>query len=209
MHAKYTVNTRSTHEKRIIVLCSPPFSCDWTSRFLVFSGVFQGAKQRIHWRFPPFCVSFLVFSGAVNNWKMPENSVFPNVHPSVNEMFSIVSKRLSPGKRAVFTIRMRLFSRNLYVSSVILCGECNLVLYSLVFSLQNLTSVLALLFFPALATGDLNDIQILRFSPPYPSKETSNEKFSMHFWTLLFPETRTITYTLRVHNNIVCHTGCL
>ena len=107
--------------------------------------------------------------------------MFPNVHPLVIEMFSIVSNRFYPGKRAVFTIRMRLFSRIFYVSSEISCGECNLVLYSLAFSFEILTSVVALLFFPAPATGDLNDIQILRFSPPYPSKGTSNEKLSIHF----------------------------
>ena len=62
--------------------------------------------------------------------------MFPNVHSSVNEMFSIVSKRFSTGKRTVSTIQVRLVSRIFYVSSVILYGECNLVLYSLVFSFE-------------------------------------------------------------------------
>lgn len=83
--------------------------------------------------------------------------MFPNVHPSVNEMFSIVSKCFSTGKRTVSTIRVRLVSRIFYVSSVILYGECNLVLYSLVFSFKILTFVVAVLFFPAPAIGALND----------------------------------------------------
>ena len=53
---------------------------------------------------------------------------------------------------------------------------------------------------------------VLRFSPPYPSKaETSNEKLSMHFefWILLYTATQSITYTIRVHNNIVCSTASI
>ena len=169
---------------------------------------FQGAKQRIHRLFPHSAWVFSCFLGQWTTRKCWETGCSPTFTHRLMRCFPSF-QNVSQGKRAVFTIRMRLFSPIFYVSSVMLCGECNLVLYSLVFSLQNLTSVLALLFFPALATGDLNDIQIRRFSPPYPSKETSNEKLSMHFWTLLFPETRTITYTIRVHNNIVCSTGCL
>ena len=96
--------------------------------------------------------------------------MFPNVHSSVNEMFSIVSKLFSTVKRTVSTIRVRLVSRIFYVSSVILYGERNLVLYSLVFSFEILQSLLQFCFSRTRhrCFKRHTNTSIL---PPYPSME--------------------------------------
>ena len=71
---------------------------------------------------------------------------------------------------------------------------------------RNLTFVVAVLFFPAPTNTDTSILSPISLNR---NKETRNEKLSMHFWTLLLWATQTITYKIKVHNNIVYSTECL
>ena len=168
--------------------------------------VFQEVKQKLHRRFPPFCVSFL---GQQTTRKCRETVCSPTFTHRLTRCFPSF-QNVFLQENALFSLSECAYFRAFSTFPVWFCAEN--VTYSFIhwcfrskFNIRCCTFV-----FLGTCHKCFKRHTILWFSPPYPSKaETSNEKLSMHFefWILLYTATQSITCTIRVHNNIVCSTA--
>ena len=157
----------------------------------MFSGVFKWQNKEFTDVFRHSAWVFSRFLGQRTTRKCRETACSPTFTHRLMRCFPSLQNFFLQ-ENAPFSVSNALIFAHLLRFQCDLMLECNLVLYSLVFSFKILTFVVVVLFFPAPAIGALNDIQILGFSPRYPSMETSNEKLSMYFWTLLLPATQLI-----------------
>ena len=156
MQAKHTENIRLTHEERIVFRCSPQFSSDLTSRFLVFSGVFKWQNKEFTDVFRHSAWVFSRFLGQRTTRKCRETACSPTFTHRLMRCFPSFQNFFLQ-ENAPFSVSNALIFAHLLRFQCDLMLECNLVLYSLVFSFKILTFVVAVLFFPAPAIGALND----------------------------------------------------